>query len=667
MRRVAAFSLIELLVVIGIIAILAAIIFPVYARAKDSAFRSDDMAAMNTLRSALQLYHADQGGYPPALLGYVTLYTSGPNAGNIIPADKLNSYLYPRRVKALSTFQPAYNRNGPLMTTTAVYPNKDPRPLGDAPVMDLNGDGVIDAADDILAARQAYGPGNGFVCPDGGVVGTNCPDGAEARFYMLSGFDVSEVRTPFGDRFELRYTLFWTGYGLASGNASDDPRQLGYRYPPDDTVITWNSDYRNLGADLLPKGGNRDIVLLVGGSARPFSSRDVYNRSWRVVSNPERGGPRKPMRTGGRNAMRPRGTSGSSLIEILVVIVVFLVGVLALVQIFPPGLSALRTTSASLLATSLAESEVERIAGSSGQMPDYIGTVSFRMTPGGLEAVLDASVATRDLMPPKDPDPAPGRLNQAGQIVLESGTLGDWQLVGASNRINRVIGESHKVPAPRIVGTQFGCLVNLNFGPIYYYLQPTGVGAGFLQVYGNEMARRHGDRRSSSPIPASFGVPREWEFYFVDRDLTGPPGPAQPFPGQDQIWVGPSNAKELRVAMTFAYASPGGTQQFEMVLGVQLNPLAPPKYAAIVDRYWVISLPELVGQPDIHMRTLYNPANVLGVYRDSVRVQRLYQEIPITVAFNPLNPFQYKAINGNFGTILVNPVAFDCEVRTAGG
>ena len=349
------------------------------------------------------------------------------------------------------------------------------------------------------------------------------------------------------------------------------------------------------------------------------------------------------------------------------VIVVFLVGVLALVQIFPPGLSALRTSSASLLATSLAEAEVERLAGSSGQLPDYIGTVRFRMTPGGLEAVLDGTVATRNLMPPKDPDPAPGRLNQAGQIVLAGGPLGDWQLVGASNRINRVIGESHKVPAPRAVGAQFGCLVNLNFGPIYYYLQPAGVGAGFLQVYGNEMARRAGDRLSSSPVPATFGVPREWEFYFVDRDLTGASGPTQPFPGQDQVWVGPSNAKELRVAMTFAYASPGGTQQFEMVLSVQLNPAAPPTYAAIVDNYWVISLPELAGQPDIHGRTLYNPANVLGVYRDSVRVQRLYQEVPITAAFNPLNPFQYKAINGSFGTILVNPAAFDFEVRTGRG
>ena len=287
MRRVAAFTLIELLVVIAIIAILAAIIFPVYGTAKEGAYRSDDMSSLNTLRTALQLYHSDQGGYPPALLGYVTLYTSGPDVGNVIPADRLNSYLYPKRVKALSTFQPAYNRTGPLMTTTAIYPNQDPRAVGTAWVLDLNGDGVLDSADDIASARQAFGPGDGLVCPGGGVVGTNCGDGTEAFFYMLSGFDVSEVRSPAGDRFELRYTLFWTDFGLnQNGSAFDDPRQLGYRYPPEDAVVTWNSDYRELGADLRPKDGNREIVLFVGGSARPFSSPDVFDRSWRVVSNP---------------------------------------------------------------------------------------------------------------------------------------------------------------------------------------------------------------------------------------------------------------------------------------------------------------------------------------------------------------------------------------------
>ena len=72
MSRRNAFTLIELLVVIAIIGILSAIIFPVFARMKDSAYKSGDLTNMNSIRTALQLYRADQGAYPPTLLGYAS-------------------------------------------------------------------------------------------------------------------------------------------------------------------------------------------------------------------------------------------------------------------------------------------------------------------------------------------------------------------------------------------------------------------------------------------------------------------------------------------------------------------------------------------------------------------------------------------------------------------
>ncbi len=78
------FTLIELLVVIAIIAILAAIAFPVIGRAKDSAYKSSDLNNMNSLRSALQIYRADQGAYPAALLGYVTNKLVVPYAGRVV-------------------------------------------------------------------------------------------------------------------------------------------------------------------------------------------------------------------------------------------------------------------------------------------------------------------------------------------------------------------------------------------------------------------------------------------------------------------------------------------------------------------------------------------------------------------------------------------------------
>ena len=365
--------------------------------------------------------------------------------------------------------------------------------------------------------------------------------------------------------------------------------------------------------------------------------------------------------------MRLKKFKGTTLIEVLVVIVVFLVGILTLVQIFPPGLATLRNTNASLLATTLAESEVERLNGSRSEIPDYISTGIHVNTPTGLQFFAQASLPTRELMPPKDPDPAPGQLDVNGNILLNGGAnvLGDWMLTGASNRISRVMGESHSIGAPNNVGPYFGSMVNLSFAPIYYLLLPSGVGEpGVLQVYGNDMARRFGDRKSANPIPPSFAAARDWEFFFVDREKSDPLGP---FTGQDQIWLGPATAKDVRIAMTFSYQGATGLQQYDSVLVVTLDPLAPPAYATIVDNYWVVSLPDLVGQPDVFGRTLYNPAQVLGVYRDSVRVQRLFQEIPVTAVFDPANPYQYKALNGNFGTVLVNPAAFNFEVRTETG
>jgi type II secretory pathway pseudopilin PulG len=274
-----------MLVVIAIIAILAAILVPVYSRAKDGAMRSDDIASMNQLRSALQLYYTDQGGYPPQLLGYVTLYTTGPMAGNVIPANDLKSYLYPKRVGSLNVFQPAHNRFAPLDTTTAVYPPQDPRAVGSAPVMDLDGDGDVDSADDIAQARQAYGPASGIVCLGGGIT---CPAAGQAQFYNVSGYDVAQVPDGAGGtRFELRYTLFWTDFALnQNGSAFDDPRQMGYDSPPDDTIITWNSYFRNYLNNGVPLQQNREILLFIGGSAKPADSNGVYNRSWRFQVNP---------------------------------------------------------------------------------------------------------------------------------------------------------------------------------------------------------------------------------------------------------------------------------------------------------------------------------------------------------------------------------------------
>jgi len=268
--------LIELLTVIAIIGILSAIIFPVYARVKDSAYRSSDMSNMNSLRTAIQLYKTDQGAYPPQLLGYVTTYQSGPQMGQIIPANLLTAALYSKRVEAIDTFKPAYLRQPDSAfntETTAVWPSG-------------NTGGVTPAScpaspASAPCALQAFGPADGFVSYDAnnniGVTGT------PFEYYTVSGYDTASVRSTTGQRRELRYALFWSAYGLNAGSASDSLNQLGYSEPPETTVITWDSYFREYDATgAIVPGEKREIVLFIGGGARPFDSTVVFTNAWQT-------------------------------------------------------------------------------------------------------------------------------------------------------------------------------------------------------------------------------------------------------------------------------------------------------------------------------------------------------------------------------------------------
>ena len=64
-RRIRGFTLIELLVVIAIIAILAAILFPVFARAREKARITSCQNNMKQLGTAFAMYCSDYDGRMP--------------------------------------------------------------------------------------------------------------------------------------------------------------------------------------------------------------------------------------------------------------------------------------------------------------------------------------------------------------------------------------------------------------------------------------------------------------------------------------------------------------------------------------------------------------------------------------------------------------------------
>lgn len=358
-----------------------------------------------------------------------------------------------------------------------------------------------------------------------------------------------------------------------------------------------------------------------------------------------------------------RHRKGSSLIELLVVIVIFLIGVLAMVQIFPLGLNVIQRTRAITQAENLARAELERIQGQSGYLPEMIVPVTYNYTVGGVVITVNPNRLTTNLMP--DQGVAGGDIDANGNVLINGNPIGNWALVSGSNLYNRVIGEGQPVPGPRrlnngVPGLDFGSLMTLRFAPIY-----DDGSAGVFTVYGNDYQRNWGDRSRGFPSP---GRTRDYEFYFVDANNTDD----ENFVGEDQIWIAPAQRVSYRVTFSFNYDDGVQTGQYEVIIPITLDPLAPPPFARIgtdestATNYWVISLPQLVGQPDINGNTNYVPAN----YRDtdwwSVRVQRQFERLNVATPFGG-DPYQFKVLSPSTGQILINPQAASTTVPTRAG
>jgi prepilin-type processing-associated H-X9-DG protein/prepilin-type N-terminal cleavage/methylation domain-containing protein len=89
-RRRGAFTLVELLVVIGIIAVLIAILLPVLGKAREQARRVQCAANLRSIGVALTLY-TQQTGYYPA--GMLSLIVSGPNGCAAVWPVRLRPFL----------------------------------------------------------------------------------------------------------------------------------------------------------------------------------------------------------------------------------------------------------------------------------------------------------------------------------------------------------------------------------------------------------------------------------------------------------------------------------------------------------------------------------------------------------------------------------------------
>ena len=136
-RRAPGFTLIELLVVIAIIAILTAIIFPVFATVRENARQKTAISNMHDIQNGITQFRLDNGRYPEVLFGYVVPGASMDQALAVAEqqyaAAQYFPGIYPEYVKDPLTFTDPNNLVRDFSKTTANAANAGPVPINSIP------------------------------------------------------------------------------------------------------------------------------------------------------------------------------------------------------------------------------------------------------------------------------------------------------------------------------------------------------------------------------------------------------------------------------------------------------------------------------------------------------------------------------------------------------
>jgi general secretion pathway protein G len=100
------FTLVEILIVVIILGILAAIVIPQFTNASEDARKSNMRSQLQTLRSQLELYKLNHRDTPPTLAGFWTAMTTATNEAGGVPAageDTFGPYLQNRSENPLTS------------------------------------------------------------------------------------------------------------------------------------------------------------------------------------------------------------------------------------------------------------------------------------------------------------------------------------------------------------------------------------------------------------------------------------------------------------------------------------------------------------------------------------------------------------------------------------
>ena len=227
------FTLIELLTVIAIIAILAAILYPVMTIARQNARKGHCQNNLRTIVQALKMYYDDWGVYPDSLMGV----EYGPGAS--WPGAPYVNRLNREYVKDENAFtcpeHPSVLRGSSAMTNPL-----DPRtgnPLQDA------------------VGRLIY-------------------------YQARDSYDMQQYPNHTVGNLYASYMRKWS---TMQAGLADNPRQLIYRNSPDSTVISWCMYHSRMNAAGVPEKNGMAVVAFLSGRVQDIPADRML---WTPTSQP---------------------------------------------------------------------------------------------------------------------------------------------------------------------------------------------------------------------------------------------------------------------------------------------------------------------------------------------------------------------------------------------
>lgn len=338
-----------------------------------------------------------------------------------------------------------------------------------------------------------------------------------------------------------------------------------------------------------------------------------------------------------------RRQAGTSLLEIMVVLVVLLIGVFAVIRIFPVGFGTLRANESRTIAGRLSRQLMEQLKADEDNLPRGVH-YSF----------YDQSTGTRVFNTEEDPDDLRPVTNAAGRANPYFSDV---------NKFRFIEGEPVKIPLPTAVSGayQVGSLYTLKFGPIYMdpvVGDPDAVPTtssqrllfdSYLKVYGAPLRTIRVDSNDGQNPDNYRGYVRGPQTCLVDH---GDGSTAY-------ILFAPAN-KERIFYVSYSYETASGSDSEDRI---------------------EMTIP---GDMQYVWRPIPNPKNggsasAQDLIEGSVTVERGFGRLKSADAWDGSDPYEYKLLSGNVaastgktsfanvGVLAFNPSGANYSERTVYG